>query len=214
MKLLPDKPSRYGALVAVTCSTLGLCTLGLISPLGLTLGLLNLRYQPRTLPIIAVVLGGLGVLLLPISLTLVLIFAWGFAGFRQAAPPPGPNTLELGMVAQQWQWSSVYPGPDGVLWTADDLTRPGELLVPEGTWARVTIRSDDVLHSLYIPAARVRQDVIPGRLSAVTLKPMTAGESDFFCTEYCGENHSQMTGVLRVLTQTDYAAQTTSNTQP
>lgn len=196
--------------LALVISTLGLLTLGLLSPIGLVMGIFGLQYPPpRTRAITAVVLGGIGSLLLPFTVVSGLAFLYGFVNYKEvsAASNQQPGTIEIGVIGRKHTWTSVYPGPDGVLWTADDIEKQGEIFLPEQTPALIMLRSDDVLHCLYIPAAQVKKDAVPGRFTVFQITPMGLGDYDFFCTEYCGAGHSQMTGELRIVSQSDFRAE-------
>jgi cytochrome c oxidase subunit 2 len=109
------------------------------------------------------------------------IFVWGFKGFADMHTPP-KDVLEIKATAQKWAWEFTYPngGKDTFLH------------VPLGRDVRVLIESRDVLHSLSIPAFRVKQDAVPGRYTALWFRATKHGKYPIFCTEYCGTNHSEM----------------------
>ncbi|TWT99868.1 Cytochrome c oxidase subunit 2 precursor [Botrimarina colliarenosi] len=129
----------------------------------------------------------------------VAIFYWGFTGYLDLRTPP-ENAYEIRVVAKKWNWSFMYP--NGVV--------DPNLHVPADQPVKLVMSSDDVLHSLYIPAFRVKMDVVPGRYSTLwfeATKPndesydqaidaTTTGSDengyDLFCTEYCGQGHSAM----------------------
>jgi len=79
-----------------------------------------------------------------------------------------------------------------------------ELHVPLGRPIRLTMTSQDVIHSFYVPAFRVKQDVLPGRYTTIWFEPAKLGEYHLFCAEYCGTKHSGMVGRVVVLTPADY----------
>lgn len=217
MSASPDSSCGTRGNTAIVISFLGILTLGLLSPVGLVLGILSLRYPPpRTRAIIAIVIGGIGTVMLPIMFAMGVLFTWGVAGYRQSttASTLNPRTIEIGVVGRQYYWTSVYPGPDGILWTADDIEIQDEIIVPEQTQIYLTIRSNDVLHCLFIPSAHVKKDAVPGRVSAITIDSMAIGKYDFFCTEYCGIDHSQMVGTLHVVSFQDYLTKTAQPTTP
>ncbi|MBQ71479.1 MAG: cytochrome c oxidase subunit II [Planctomycetaceae bacterium] len=131
----------------------------------------------------------------------IAIFFMGFKGFLDLTTPP-KDSYEVQVVAQKWGWDFKYPNG-----ATDD-----NLIVPVGQPVKLIMRSNDVLHSLYIPDFRVKQDVVPGRYSYLWFQAdEVAGfpESDtsvetghyLFCTEYCGTGHSNMNRLVYVLPQ-------------
>ncbi|MEM9415723.1 MAG: c-type cytochrome [Planctomycetota bacterium] len=158
---------------------------------------------------------------------LAIIFIWGFRGFLRMANPPSIDPQhEIAVTGYQWSWDFTYPNGETVKGSGTD--KPA-LHVPAGVPVRLTMRSSDVLHSVFIPAFRVKKDVVPGRVtqmwfepiydpdgdtvefvvpdpedenSTVTLRP---NEYDFFCTEYCGTDHSQMVTKVYVYSPEEYA---------
>lgn len=114
-------------------------------------------------------------------LIVIWIFWEGFTGYLNLATPP-QNAYEIQVTGQKWNWLFTYP--TGVV--------DGTLHVPVDTDVRLVMSSQDVLHSFYVPAFRVKQDVVPGRYSQLWFHADRPGEYDIFCTEYCGTNHSTM----------------------
>lgn len=98
--------------------------------------------------------------------------------------------IEIELETRMWNWFFTYPG--GVQ-TFD------ELLVPEGKPVLIRMKSADVVHSLYLPAFKVKEDSMPGRITYLWFLPSATGEYVFTCAEYCGVLHSNMTGTLKVL---------------
>ena len=81
-----------------------------------------------------------------------------------------------------------------------------ELHIPLGRPIQLTMTSEDVIHSFYVPAFRVKQDVVPGRYSTLWFEPTKPGRFHLFCAEYCGTRHSGMTGWIEVMSPRDYQA--------
>lgn len=119
------------------------------------------------------------------ALLLVVIFAWGFRDYMKLAVPPG-DAFEVRVTAQKWFWQFEYPG--GVA--------SNNLVVPANRPVKLVMKSEDVLHSMFIPAFRVKKDVIPNRYSVLWFEATEPGIFQFQCTEYCGTNHSMM-GTLK-----------------
>lgn len=112
---------------------------------------------------------------------LVPMFWWGFHEFMNMRTPPA-DTYKINVYAQQWNWSFEYPNG-----FATD-----ELHIPANRPVELIMSSADVLHSLYIPDFRVKQDVVPGRYTRMWFEATAEGEHNLFCTEYCGKDHSNM----------------------
>ena len=102
------------------------------------------------------------------------------------------------VIAQQWAWSFVHPGPDNVLDTADDITTVNELHVAKDTLYHYKLEAKDVLHNFSVPAFRLKQDAIPGRVITGWFEPTMAGTFDIQCAEICGIGHGLMPGKVHV----------------
>ena len=118
--------------------------------------------------------------------------------------PPAEETVRV--IAQQWAWSFVHPGPDHKLDTADDIKTVDELHVKVGTTYHFKLEARDVLHSFSVPAFRIKQDAIPGRVITGWFKPTRLGTHDIQCTEICGIGHGLMPGRIVIQSPGDYAA--------
>ena len=120
------------------------------------------------------------------------------------------SDLHIRITAKQFNWEVTYPGPDGKFDTEDDQTLDNELHVPAGKPVILHIRSKDVIHSVFIPVARFKQDAVPGReiLQWVQVakmpRPGTPDTYEVPCAELCGFGHSGMKGYLFVHTPDDY----------
>jgi cytochrome c oxidase subunit II len=113
--------------------------------------------------------------------------------FNQSRPPD--NSLEIYAVGKMWMWQFQHPdGPREI----------DELHVPLGQPVRLIMTSQDVIHSLYIPAFRTKYDVIPGRYTSLWFEATQPGVYHLFCTEFCGTNHSRMRGQVVVLEPREY----------
>lgn len=121
------------------------------------------------------------------TLIVCWIFARGVQGYMDMMTPP-PETIDIGVTASKWNWAFTYPNG----------AESNELHVPVGKAIRLNLRSNDVLHSFYVPAFRAKQDVIPGRVGMLWFKPILEGQYTLFCTEYCGDNHSEMLAKVEV----------------
>jgi cytochrome c oxidase subunit 2 len=124
----------------------------------------------------------------------VVIFAWASDVFFDLVRPPD-QTLEVYATGKRWMWKFQH---------IDGQNEINELHVPLGRAVKVTFTSEDVLHSMYFPAFRVKADAIPGRYSTVWFTPSKVGEYHLFCAEYCGTRHSGMVGKVVVMEPAAY----------
>jgi cytochrome c oxidase subunit 2 len=109
------------------------------------------------------------------------MFWWGFQGFMKHRAIPS-DAMTINVVAKKWSWDFIYPNGLAL----------DELHVPEKTNVRLVMRSEDVLHSCFIPAFRVKRDVVPGRYADLWFNATRVGEYPLTCAEYCGTSHSDM----------------------
>lgn len=121
------------------------------------------------------------------TIIVCIIYYWGFKGYLHAAVEP-PAAYEITATGRMWTWSFQYP--NGHI--------DGELHVPPNTPVRVVLRSEDVIHDLYVPAFRVKKDVVPGRFNRLWFNADVPGTYDLYCAVYCGINHSTMRGIAVV----------------
>src|SRR5258706_435689 len=127
------------------------------------------------------------------SVIVVFLYYYGFRHYMDMTIEP-PNSYEITANGAMWQWSFIYP--TGLSY--------GELHVPVGTPVRMVLQSQDVIHSLYIPAFRVKKDVVPGRYNRLWFEATDVGTYEIYCAAYCGTNHSTMRGTVVVQTKADY----------
>jgi len=148
-------------------------------------------------------------LLLPAALVLaldVVIDTSSDGIWRRMKLEMPPADLQLAVTGKQFAWTISYPGTDGVLGTADDFSLDAELHVPAGRNVRVVLRSSDVLHSFFLPNARLKQDAVPGRAIDLWFNVTEPGRYDLACAELCGFGHTTMKGSLIVHTPDEFAA--------
>ncbi|MGH9773603.1 MAG: cytochrome c oxidase subunit II [Candidatus Acidiferrales bacterium] len=125
----------------------------------------------------------------------VVVFIWGSSLYFQNSRPPAAS-MEIFVVGKQWMWHLQHPeGPREI----------NELHVPVDTPVKLTMTSEDVIHDFYVPAFRIKKDVLPGRYTSIWFQATKTGTYHFFCAQYCGAEHSEMIGWVVVMTPTDYA---------
>jgi cytochrome c oxidase subunit 2 len=112
---------------------------------------------------------------------------------KQTLPPAEERVRIEG---QQWFWGFTYPGPDGRFDTADDIKTINDLHVPVGRVVVFELTSKDVLHSLWIPALRLKQDAVPGRTIRGWFEATREGRFEVICAEICGLQHTMMKGMM------------------
>jgi len=118
----------------------------------------------------------------------------GFAQYRTLETPPA-GAMPIYVTAKQWMWKFSYPlGPS----SADVL------VVPVDQPVKLIMTSRDVIHSFYVPAFRVKQDVVPGRAVTAWFEAIEPGTYDVLCTQYCGTRHSFMRAQVIPLSADDY----------
>jgi cytochrome c oxidase subunit 2 len=126
----------------------------------------------------------------------VVIFFWASYLFVRNARPPAAST-EIFVIGKQWMWHIQHPeGPREI----------NELHVPVNQPVQLTMTSQDVLHDFYIPAFRVKKDVVPGRYTQLWFEATQVGTYHLYCAQYCGTNHALMIGWVYVMSPNDYAA--------
>jgi cytochrome c oxidase subunit 2 len=131
---------------------------------------------------------------IPLGISMI-IFVWGAVIYYRIQNPP-QNSLEIYGVAKQWMWKFQHPGGQREINT---------LHVPTGRPVKVTLISQDVIHDFFVPAFRVKTDVLPNRYMHTWFTPTREGEYHLFCGQYCGTNHSAMIGSIVVMKPEDYA---------
>ncbi len=134
-------------------------------------------------------------MLIPFVLTLIF-FAWGARMYDGQQHPPA-NAMEISAIGRQWMWKFQHPGGQAEI---------NDLHVPAGQPIVIRMISQDVIHSLYIPALRIQMETLPGRYTQLWFNADRPGTYRLFCSEYCGTDHSNMDGLLTVMKPADYAA--------
>jgi len=139
---------------------------------------------------------------LPLELTWTIIpflimmgvFAWGTKIYFEASRPPA-NAKQFWVVGKQWMWKIEHP---------DGKREINELHVPINVPIKITLTSEDVIHNFAVPAMRVKADVVPGRYTTLWFEADRLGTFHLFCSQYCGAEHSKMTGKVVVMEPTEY----------
>jgi len=129
------------------------------------------------------------------AIAFLFLFWWAAVQQLHNIVPP-KNAIELHVVAKQWMWKVQQP---------NGVREINELHAPVGRPVRLIMTSQDVIHSLFLPALRLKQDVLPGRYTYLWFTADKPGVYHLLCAELCGTEHSRMTGRLVLMTPADYA---------
>jgi len=133
--------------------------------------------------------------IIPLAVFMV-IFAWGAVVYFKSRTPPRDAT-EVYVVAKQWMWKMEH---------AEGQREINELHVPVGRDVKLIMTSQDVIHSFFVPAFRMKQDVLPGRYTVAWFRATKPGTYHLFCSQYCGTQHSGMIGSIVVMEPAQYEA--------
>lgn len=119
-------------------------------------------------------------------------------------PGDDEDIIKVQVLAQQWAWNFRYAGADGEFNTADDVVTLNNLRIPVNKKIMIQMTAKDVIHSFYLPNARIKADAIPGRYAKLWFDTNKTGEYEIACAEMCGNHHYLMKGHMTVLSQEDY----------
>ena len=127
-------------------------------------------------------------------LIFVGLAVWGADIYLHLYNPPA-NAVQIFVVGKQWMWKAQHPGGQREI---------NALHVPVGQPIRLVLASQDVIHSFFIPALRIKQDVVPGRYETMWFRADKVGRYHLFCAEYCGTDHAHMGGWITVMEPRDF----------
>jgi cytochrome c oxidase subunit II len=131
--------------------------------------------------------------LIPLAIAMVM-FVWGSSLYFQIATPPS-NAMEVYIVGKRWMWKAQH---------VTGQREINELHVPIGQPVKLIIGSEDVIHSYYVPAFRMKMDAVPGRTTQMWFEATKTGSYRLFCAEYCGMSHSKMGGQIVVMEPVEF----------
>lgn len=193
IQLFPDQAST----AASRTDALFLTMLALVALIATTISVLiiyfAIRYRRRAPNEIPEQIEGSNKLeitwtVVPLGLAMVFFF-WAAGIYLDNARPPD-DAMEIYVVGRMWMWKFVHPtGQEEI----------NELHVPMGRNIRLTATSEDVIHSFFVPAFRVKSDVLPERYTTLWFNATKPGQYHLFCTQYCGTDHAMMTGWVYVM---------------
>ena len=156
-----------------------------------------LKYREKKNPVPTPMKGSLWLeivwTVIPLGLVIGMFYYGWMAWIPMLSDAP-EDSIEVKTTARMWSWLFEY----------ENGKKTDTLYLPEGQPVELQMTSPDVLHSLYIPAYRIKRDVVPGRVTNIWFEPRRTGSYDLFCAEYCGLQHSYMITEVKVLTQEEF----------
>lgn len=175
---------------------LSICFFFLIGLTGILIYFM-FRYRESKNPVASQIDGNntLEIIWAVVPLLLVMaMFYFGWTGWTPMESEPPDDAIHIKTTARMWKWLFNY----------EDGRRSDTLVIPAGTPVSLDIVALDVIHSIYIPAFRMKKDIVPGTPRTAWFIANSPGKYDLFCTEYCGLEHSSMITTVTVLTQEEY----------
>jgi cytochrome c oxidase subunit II len=134
-------------------------------------------------------------IVVPLGISMIMFFWGANVFFRIARPPSTTDAIDVYVVGKRWMWKLQH---------MDGQREINTLHIPIGRPVRLIMTSEDVIHSFYVPAFRVKGDVVPGRYARIWFEANKTGEYHLFCAEYCGTKHSEMIGKIIVMEPAQY----------
>jgi cytochrome c oxidase subunit 2 len=204
--LFPPRASTVASEVDALYSTLGGVTVFFVVTIALMMIVLGVRYRRRlrghSQPPLPPPLEHRTQTILEVTWTVIpLVIALGLFGwsakiyFKLMRAPA--DAMEILVIGKRWMWKFQH---------LEGRREMNELHVPLGRKVRLRMASEDTIHSFYVPAFRIKHDVLPGRYTTVWFEGTLAGRFRIFCAEFCGTRHSRMTGWVEVMEPSDYEA--------
>jgi cytochrome c oxidase subunit 2 len=132
-------------------------------------------------------------IVIPLMLAMTM-FSWGAVVYVDYRRVPD-DTLDIYVIGKQWMWKAQQP---------NGIREINELHVPVNRNVRLILASEDVIHDFYVPAFRVKMDVVPGHYNTMWFRPTKTGRYHFFCSQYCGTSHAVMGGWVTVMEAAEY----------
>ena len=199
-KILPEQASTVASQVDALTLFLTVLTLFFTFLIAGLIIVFMIRFRRRDpLELGADVHGSLaleiGWTIIPFMIVMV-IFVWSASIFAKIKRPPA-DAVNVNVVGKQWMWKLQH---------MEGRREINQLHVPVGRPVELTMTSEDVIHSFYVPAFRVKQDVVPGRYSGMWFEATRPGTYYLFCAEYCGTLHSGMIGQIIAMEPAAYEA--------
>ncbi|MBM3493366.1 MAG: cytochrome c oxidase subunit II [Armatimonadetes bacterium] len=196
--LLPEQASSFAVEVDAIYFVLWALTILFSFVVMAAIGFLAFRYRrgarvDRSRPVHSDLRIELIWSIVPLVIGLV-VFAWSAHLYARTRIPPA-DSMEIYVIGKQWMWQMQH---------ANGVRENAELHIPVRRNIKLTMISQDVIHSFYVPAFRVKHDVLPGAYTELWFKPTRVGRYRLYCSQYCGTQHSQMDGWVTVMEPDDF----------
>jgi cytochrome c oxidase subunit 2 len=186
---MSDKVNETFLVILIIC-------LGLLGLVTFFMIFLAVRYRKKKNPNPEDISGSLPLeiawTVIPVILVFIM-FWYGWENFKVMRAVP-ENAFNVNVIARMWSWSFEYP--NGL--------KSSLLMVPAGKPVNLNITSEDVLHSLFIPAFKIKEDAVPGMQTRLWFTAPQPGEYIIFCSEYCGQGHSSMTSKVIAMAEEEF----------
>jgi cytochrome c oxidase subunit 2 len=199
-KLIPDQASTMASQVDALTLFLTAITVFFTLLIAILIVVFMIRYRRRSATEVGADVHGS--LALAIGWTIVpfffvmSVFVWSASIYARIKRPPD-NAVNINVIGKQWMWKVQH---------MEGRREINQLHVPTGQPIKLTITSEDVIHSFYVPAFRIKQDAVPGRYTQIWFEATKPGRYHLFCAEYCGTIHSGMIGEVIVMEPAEFQA--------
>ncbi len=200
LPLFPEQASNFAGSVDALMFYLLIVSVFFSALITFLIGYCFLKFHRKKKDEIGVNIHGstpleIGWSVIPFILVMVM-FGWGASVYINYRHAP-QDTLDIYVVAKQWMWKLQQP---------DGRREINELHIPVNRNVKLIMASEDVIHDFFVPAFRVKADVVPGRTMTLWFRATKPGRYHFFCSQYCGTNHAVMGGWVTVMEPAEYAA--------
>jgi len=197
--LWPASASSHSLVVDLLYIFLVLLSAAATVGIAVAIGLFGMKYRRHRHPVAEQIEGSLILeiawSIIPLGIFIV-IFVWGAVLFFDLRTPP-QDSAEIYVVGKQWMWKLQH---------MEGVREINQLHVPVDKDIKLIMTSQDVIHSFFVPAFRIKQDVLPGRYTTLWFRATKTGTYHLFCSQYCGTMHSGMIGEVVVMKPADYQA--------
>jgi len=195
--LLPDQASNFAGQVDALFAFVLAVTVFFTVLVAVLVLVFAINYRKEKNPVATQIHGSVPLevfwTIVPLMIGL-FIYAWGAALYFHMFRSPA-DAMDIYVVGKQWMFKTEHPS---------GVREINEMHLPVDVNIRITGISQDVMHSIYIPAFRTKHDIVPGRYNSFWFRPTKIGTYHLFCAQYCGTGHSAMVGRVIVMSQADY----------
>ncbi len=196
--LFPEQASTFAWQVDVLYAYLIVVSIAFTIPIVVAIFFFGIKYRERAKYATPEEMHGSMILetvwsIIPFVISMTIFLGGAIVFFNQYTPPE--DSMEIYVVGKQWMWKAQHETGQREI---------NELHIPVGRNVKLTMATEDVIHSFFIPAFRTKADIVPGRYTYLWFNATKPGKYHLFCAEYCGLNHSGMGGWVYVMEQRDF----------